>query len=407
MKRAAAALAVGIALLPLRAWGADLDRYTGFYELAPRLVASVTREGDHLAVQLTRQPKIDLVTAADGSFSFQGIAARIRFTAGPDNGVTGLVVQQNGREIAAPRIDAATAEKLQAPERETQRTWPMLTGTAVQVLTTTATDYWPTFSPDGATIIFSRTTDQKHWDLYKVPASGGPATLLARSPLPVSATRPRWSMPADLIAFTATTEDGRDQIWTIKPNGSGAHIIYGDGIALHLYYPDWAPDGKSLVMTTAQPQLIQRANLVTGKVEELTDANVILPGKASLSPDGHEIVFAGQKATGGTYNQNINTLWLIDAKGALHPLEHAALPGRAPSWSPDGRWIAFESDRGSPDERYAVFLIRRDGTGLVQVTDYLFNAGHPVFSHDMRHLAVTVGTGENTRIAVVELPELH
>lgn len=407
MKRVIAALAAGVILLPLRAAGAELDRYTGYYELAPHLVATVTRENDHLVVQLTRQPKIELISGADGNFSFQGIAARVRFMEGPDNVVNGLVVQQNGREAAAPRIDAATAEKLQAPEHETPRTWPMLMGTSVQVLTNTGTDYWPAFSPDGNTIIFSRTIDQKHWDLYKVSTAGGLATPLARNPIGVSATRPRWSMSTDTIAFTATTEDGRDQIWTIKPNGTSAHIIYGDGIALHLFYPDWAPDGKSLIMTTAQPQLIQRANLVTGKVEALTNANLVLPGMASLSPDGREIVFAGQKATGGSYNQNVNTLWLIDAKGEIRPLERSGSQGRAPSWSPDGRWIAFESNRGGPDERYAVFLIRRDGTGLVQVTDYLFNAGHPVFSRNMRHLAVTVGTGENTRIAVVELPELR
>jgi Tol biopolymer transport system component len=75
-------------------------------------------------------------------------------------------------------------------------------------------------------------------------------------------------------------------------------------------------------------------------------------------------------------------------------------------WSPDGRWIAFESDRGSPDGRYAVFLIRPDGTGLTQVTDYLLNANHPVFASNMRRLAVSVGIGDNTRIAVIDLPEL-
>ena len=112
MKRVIAALAAGVILLPLRAAGAELDRYTGYYELAPHLVATVTRENDHLVVQLTRQPKIELISGADGNFSFQGIAARVRFMEGPDNVVNGLVVQQNGREAAAPRIDAATAEKL-------------------------------------------------------------------------------------------------------------------------------------------------------------------------------------------------------------------------------------------------------------------------------------------------------
>lgn len=406
MKRAATALAAGLFLLPLRALGADLDRYTGYYELAPRLVATITREGDHLVVQLTRQPKIDLVAEPDGRFSLKGIAAHVRFNVGANDTIAALVVHQNGREIAAPRIDAAMADRLQAPRSQTPSNWPMLAGTAVQVLTSNATDYWPAFSPDGSTIVFSRTTNQKQWELFKVSVSGGPAMALARTPLPVSATRPRWSMATDAIAFTATTADGHDQIWTIKSNGTGARLVYGDGIALHLFYPDWSPDGKSLILSATQPQVIQRASLLTGKVQALTNPDVILPGMASVSPDGREIVFAGQRALGEVYDQNNNMLWLIDAKGALAPVERTPQQGRAPSWSPDGRWIAFESDRGSSDGRYAVFLIRRDGTGLVQVTDYLFNAGHPVFSPDMRRLAVCVGTGENTRIALVELPEL-
>lgn len=401
MKRTAAVLAGLLLFTPRVAAQSQLDRYVGYYELAPRLVATVMREGDHLVIRLTHQPKIELVAEADGSFSLKGIAARLQFTTDPDNLINGLVIDQNGREAPAPRIDAATAEKLEAPPAE--HNWPMLNGTAVQVLTNTGTDYWPTVSPDGKTIVFARTTDQKHWELYRVGIEGGTAVPLARSPLPVSATRPRWSAAADLIAFTATTAEGLDQVWTIKPNGTAAHIIYGDGVALHLFFPDWSPDGQSLIMLDSQQQAIERANLASGQIEQLTNPAVILPGMASQSPDGRQIVLAAQKA-GGAYNQT-NTLWLI-AGGTLRQIERQPLSAGAPTWSPDGRWIAFESDRGSADGRFALFLIHPDGSGLVQVTDYLFNANHPVFTRTMRHLVATVGTGDNTRIAIIELPEL-
>ncbi|GAA0563099.1 hypothetical protein GCM10008942_09420 [Rhizomicrobium electricum] len=408
MTRAAAAFVAAWVLLAMPcALGAELplDRYTGYYELAPSLVATISREDDHLVVHLTRQPKIDLVARPEGGYALKGTAAHITFTVGDNNAVTGLVVHQNGREAPALRIDAATAARLETPMPQAARTWPVLRDTAVQVLTNSGTDYWPTFSPDGNTIVFARTMDEKHWDLYKMAVSGGPATPLARSPLPVSATRPRWSPSGDAIAFTATTADGHDQIWTIKSNGTGANILFGDGVALHLFYPDWSPDGQSLIMLDTQADVIRRANLANGKVEAITDPAKVLPGMASISPDGHQIVLAGQKATGGQYYQESNSLWILSG-GALRPLEREPLSGRAPVWSPDGRWIAFESDRGSPDGRYAIFLIRPDGTGLVQVTDYLFNANHPVFANDMRRLVATVGTGENTRIAVIELPEL-
>ena len=72
-------------------------------------------------------------------------------------------------------------------------------------------------------------------------------------------------------------------------------------------------------------------------------------------------------------------------------MENPPLQGRAPVWSPDGKRIAFESDRGSPDAHYAIFIMNRDGTGLVQVTDYALNASHPVWSRDGKHMVFMAG----------------
>ncbi|MBV9550223.1 MAG: PD40 domain-containing protein, partial [Alphaproteobacteria bacterium] len=67
--------------------------------------------------------------------------------------------------------------------------------------------------------------------------------------------------------------------------------------------------------------------------------------------------------------------------------------------------IAFESDRGSPDGRYGIFIINADGTGLVQVTDYV-DAQHPVWSPDGRKMAFTsLDTATNQfGVAVIDLP---
>jgi WD40-like Beta Propeller Repeat len=44
-----------------------------------------------------------------------------------------------------------------------------------------ATDYWPCFSPDGKTVLFSRTRDGgKTWELFVVPSSGGEARPFTR-----------------------------------------------------------------------------------------------------------------------------------------------------------------------------------------------------------------------------------
>ncbi len=124
----------------------------------------------------------------------------------------------------------------------------------------------------------------------------------------------------------------------------------------------------------------------------------------SVSPDGRWIVFAGQAKSGQPYDQGLNSLWLLGADGALKPLESAPTQGRAPVWSPDGTHIAFESDRGSPDGRYAIFTIGRDGTGLTQVTDYALNATHPVWSPDGRRMVFATQDGRATQVVIVDLP---
>jgi Tol biopolymer transport system component len=130
-----------------------------------------------------------------------------------------------------------------------------------------------------------------------------------------------------------------------------------------------------------------------------------MTGMPSVSPDGTAIVFAGQKTGGQPYNQNENVLWLRTSTGIM-PVESPSVQGRAPVWSPNGKQIAFESDRGSPEGHYAVFIIGRDGTGLMQVSDYAMDATHPVWSRDGRHMVFAAGDPAKkvSTITVIYLP---
>lgn len=90
----------------------------------------------------------------------------------------------------------------------------------------------------------------------------------------------------------------------------------------------------------------------------------------------------------------------------MKTVEEEPIQGRAPVWSPDGQRIAFESDRGSAEGLYAIFLINADGRGLVQITDYALNATHPVWSPDGQSIVFATGDpAQNaSMIAVLELP---
>jgi Tol biopolymer transport system component len=158
-------------------------------------------------------------------------------------------------------------------------------------------------------------------------------------------------------------------------------------------------DGRNLV--------IKRIDIAGGDAVTVTDRTRVLAGMPSVSTDGKWIAFAGQKNSGQHYNQGQNVIWLVSDSGNLATVEANPIQGRAPVWSPDGTRIAFESDRGSDSASYAVFVINRDGTGLVQITDYDLNATHPVWSVDGRHMAFAArnpDAGSALAIAMIDLP---
>lgn len=263
--------------------------------------------------------------------------------------------------------------------------WPSLVGAPARFITSDNLDLWPCFSPDGARVLFSRRAGER-WELLLVSISGGPPQKLAQSPLPVAATRANWSKQ-DLIAFTGTSSRGASGIWVLNSDGSSPRDLHLSGLSNQVFYPSWFPDGEQLAAMDAQDLVIKRIDLRKGTVVTLTDNKQVFSGMPSVSPDGKSIVFAGQKNTGQHYDQSNNQIWLVDEADVSHVLESVPAQGRAPTWSPSGRQIAFESTRGSSSGLYAIFLINRDGTGLIQVTDRALNADHPVWSPDGRHLA--------------------
>lgn len=270
------------------------------------------------------------------------------------------------------------------------------------------TDYWPCFSPDGKTVLFSRKQrDVPQWDLWAVTAAGGGLKRFDTAPLPVSATRANWSKDNGLIAFTGTDTTGKNGVWVIGADATNAREVAHAGSSSSSFYPSWYPGGDELAVMNGKDLSIQRIDLRRSSLVTLTDPGQILTGMPSVSPDGHWIAFAGQLNHGQRYDQTKNTIWLLDLADNSHrTLENQPGQGRAPTWSPDGEWLAFESNRGDFSGAYAVYIERRDGTALRRVTDFDLNGTHPVWSPDAKALVFAAAnpTGDGTtRIAIVNL----
>jgi Tol biopolymer transport system component len=393
---------------------AAADRDEGYYLIGPQRAARYWREGAHFYFGAVGTPqRAEAIPEGSNRFSYANGAVTFTFNAGEDGKISGVTINQGGRNITAPRIEEAVANSFPAPgaasaaKSPVPRTWTMMTGAVPQQITahTAGTmDFWPCFSPDGKTILFSRTLDRgKTWALFLVPSAGGRARPFAQ--LPVSASRANWSLKTGRIVFNADAPDGkRGGIWVVDGNGRNAHAMATVGV-LAPSYASWYPDGKAIGFGDAARNVLYRMDVHGGPPVAITHQDQVLAGMSSVSPDGQWIAFAGQKNNGQLYSQEENQIWMVDGSGAAKTLEAQPLQGRTPSWSPDGKRLTFESVRGSPNGLYAVFVVNRDGSGLVQVTDYALNASHPVFSPDGRRLVFATGDPSRniTTIAVVTL----
>ncbi len=91
-----------------------LEQYTGHYKLTDAAVLTITRSGNQLSARLTGQSAAEIHPATTTHFFYKVVAAEIDFVTDGFTPATALVLHQNGRNITMPRIDAGTAQQVEA-----------------------------------------------------------------------------------------------------------------------------------------------------------------------------------------------------------------------------------------------------------------------------------------------------
>ncbi len=93
-----------------------------------------------------------------------------------------------------------------------------------------------------------------------------------------------------------------------------------------------------------------------------------------VSPDGRHAVYVVSEVLWDE-NRTQSDLWLVDtATGAVRALTSTPKNERSPRWSPDGRWIAFESNRSGD---YQLWLLPTGGGEARQLTTLATGASGP------------------------------
>ena len=211
------------------------------------------------------------------------------------------------------------------------------------------------------------------------------------------------SRAADRIVFVTNrlcgvhAEDcGRGEIATVRADGSGVRVLTRDAVSEGT--PGWSPNGAQIAYFRPQRQ-VWLMNADGNGQRQLTHFKQIqFYGDLDWSPTGRTLVIkAFPSAMGG-----FTDLWIVDARtGKTSRLTTTALSEAAPSWSPNGRWIAFFSEgRRLPYRiwRYS-FATRR----VTQLTSGRPAAAYPSWSPDSRRIAFTLGG----RVALMDADGSH
>lgn len=205
---------------------------------------------------------------------------------------------------------------------------------------------------------------------------------------------------AERILFTHMGPN-QARLYISNRDGSGETAIGGS--ASLDYDPVWSPAGDRIVFTSERdgPAGLYSMAPNGSDVRRLTQVNHYCD-QAAFSPDGNELVFVSTQAAGYA------NLWMLElANGECRPLTSGNGGDFRPSWSPNGRWIAFSSDRQSdlrPAKgrwerlhQLAIYLIHPDGSGLKRLASLPGKAlGSPRWAPDGRRLLAYSMTAEDT-----------
>ncbi len=122
-------------------------------------------------------------------------------------------------------------------------------------------------------------------------------------------------------------------------------------------------------------------------------------GSPKISPDGRRVVYE-QTRTNWDANAFETDLWIADvATGERRQLTTAGHSCNPAEWSPDGKWIAFVSDRPgslpkSPAEKRQLWIMPADGGEAQQLTKMEKGVGGFEWAPDSRRIAFSAEAPE-------------
>jgi TolB protein len=164
---------------------------------------------------------------------------------------------------------------------------------------------------------------------------------------------PAWSPDGKRIAFVREDEFGFEFLYTMNADGTDVRFVLE---GYDVCCPDWSPGGRQIALTLESDLVVVGSNGSGRRVVTRSARN------PSWSPDGRWIVFDSDRG-----DEDDQEIFVVPAGGGpAKQLTDNEDEDQWPDWSPDGRLIAFS--RGDLDElESSVYVMRADGTQITRV----------------------------------------
>ena len=233
-------------------------------------------------------------------------------------------------------------------------------------------DWGPAFSPDGSRIVFVRARN-----IMVMPAEGGEIQRLTQEPVRVLGS-PAWAPDGQSIVFASPAPGGTSpNLWRLPASGGPPAPIREAGQMV--WNPALSKRGFRLACELAssarsinQMDFYPAGQKARSLVSSVSGENA----GQQLSPDGRKLVFQSDRA--GALD-----IWVSDRNGQ-DPVQLTAMgTAGAPRWSPDGKDIVFDVGLGRDwREPRAIFLVGADGGTPRPLVQDSFSNNVPSWSHD-------------------------